>query len=1315
MNKKISTLLAAFLAAGFSYSAEAGVVKVTSVETGKTYVIADGEIPAMDGVIKAVTGENTTLNMVVVSHATTLEEKFLWNVIGNDLEHLTLRTGDTDGAGMTHAGSLGAETFGYAQAGAATDLQITAGSTIGRFYVKMTSGTNQFLDPTAVGTAKVSGTDLYFYGYSKTVDNATAVPFSVGGNYLKAKVDGTGTVTVETISATAYLALSDADKALANWTFLNGKASIFVGGDTYYLTAGSAWGVTTSLSSATVFEAFDGKAVAANAYLQADGTTSADPADAVAVSTSPADQFGVPSSVATDAYAGFKAASRLQIYNSGTGVATDYISKAGAQGAQVELQKAYAKTTTDVMNSFYWTINNNGTITNTAGGQLTVADETKFTVVKNATNPKVFALYVGSKPVTWDNSGALALGNFGDAPAVFSSVAPESNALKAEQLNNHLGNAFGLKFYDSANKNTSSIEGNVFTGKLTPMKWNSTDSKLVDAEDANDASGWYFLKRADGKYIVMDMDKDNIWTSAKVEGNTTYSFKAIKESALIEYLKGADKSAYKAEFQVSYADPNVYSESKMVPVYSIGVRESQANGTINYLAIVPYGPQYHGDYSYYLTAFQNELTDEALLKYKAYVEFAMDKVVLGTDKENNPLLHKYVNIAFANHSSVIYNTNEGRNTYANLNDKVLGVIGDGSDILPIDDNKVNFEKPEGQWAVVMTDMIDGSSFKKEAKIANVDESKFTFVNRESGAKYNVARMYHISGNKYAVEYDGTDKAFALGADKGQLTRDTLVIVKAETLKNDAIQQEGYFKETSTSLLDEQYRLAVASTDDVNFWVTENHYGKHFLGLSYTEANAANWRLVPMTVAREWDEDGDLVTVTDSVYIMNHPTVVSGDKFVSHNDTLGIISYVLQNTANGEYLTYESPKTTSIQQMICDPNSEKLTTNDLTAAYRFILKEKGNNKYNLIGVKDFDKEDVYRHIDLDNKLFGATTDEEGFVQVDYAYNRVNANDLFKVVKVEAPEYRKLAQGDTIRIFREENEYDTMYENGEFLNLGNTAQLKDMAPALYVDTAYVNRGHNNRYQYLLAVNPTRVDALPCDVEGHPAIHPDTTYGRFLVNLVDTAVYAYKNGAIHTNKYINDKEAGEPFVKLGFVWGFRTGDKLYVTKDNTFKKDSKRVIDLSTRDFNIAKFAFRFANPTDASDKSFKIQTRYVDYTSAITVKDQKDRAETNEGYLKTINGVVVVTSSYANGEVFNLAAEHSIPTANDDINVTSISISTREGEVIINGAQGKKVVITNVLGQTIANTVLSSDNATISAPAGIVVVAVEGEAAVKAIVK
>ena len=59
--------------------------------------------------------------------------------------------------------------------------------------------------------------------------------------------------------------------------------------------------------------------------------------------------------------------------------------------------------------------------------------------------------------------------------------------------------------------------------------------------------------------------------------------------------------------------------------------------------------------------------------------------------------------------------------------------------------------------------------------------------------------------------------------------------------------------------------------------------------------------------------------------------------------------------------------------------------------------------------------------------------------------------------------------------------------------------------------------------------------------------------------------------------------------------------------------------------------------------------------------------------------------------------------------------KAGAVEIAGAAGKKVVITNILGQVVANAVINSDNATIAAPAGVVVVSIEGEEAVKAIVK
>ena len=218
-----------------------------------------------------------------------------------------------------------------------------------------------------------------------------------------------------------------------------------------------------------------------------------------------------------------------------------------------------------------------------------------------------------------------------------------------------------------------------------------------------------------------------------------------------------------------------------------------------------------------------------------------------------------------------------------------------------------------------------------------------------------------------------------------------------------------------------------------------------------------------------------------------------------------------------------------------------------------------------------------------------------------------------------------------------------------------------------------------------------------------------------MIDSAVYTNKHGEIHNNIFINDKEADETYVKTGFVWGYRTKDKLYLTNGKDFS-DVKSEINLGTPDFNIAKFAFRYVNPS-ANDKegAFKIQTCYVDYNSAIKVNDQKDRYESNNGYLKTINGVVVITEGIAKGEEFNLAAESSAPVSNEDINASSVEVIAGNGIVTIKGAADKKVVITNVLGQTIASTVISSDNAIIAAPQGVVVVAVEGEAAVKAIVK
>ena len=102
-----------------------------------------------------------------------------------------------------------------------------------------------------------------------------------------------------------------------------------------------------------------------------------------------------------------------------------------------------------------------------------------------------------------------------------------------------------------------------------------------------------------------------------------------------------------------------------------------------------------------------------------------------------------------------------------------------------------------------------------------------------------------------------------------------------------------------------------------------------------------------------------------------------------------------------------------------------------------------------------------------------------------------------------------------------------------------------------------------------------------------------------------------------------------------------------------------------------------------------------------------------YLYNLNGKLGFTNQVEKALVVTLGKGDA--TANEDVEVAAIKVIAGEGNVTIAGAAGKKVVVSNILGQVVANTVITSDNATIAAPAGVVVVAVEGEEAVKAIIK
>ena len=278
-------------------------------------------------------------------------------------------------------------------------------------------------------------------------------------------------------------------------------------------------------------------------------------------------------------------------------------------------------------------------------------------------------------------------------------------------------------------------------------------------------------------------------------------------------------------------------------------------------------------------------------------------------------------------------------------------------------------------------------------------------------------------------------------------------------------------------------------------------------------------------------------------------------------------------------------------------------------------------------------------------------------VTYDNPTASVETYFNIEGAEAPVYAKVDAGH-YNVVNGSEMLTASAGIAKMLRVGDElkAAADDSDFSLFVDSAYVNRGDDN-----------------------------TEYGY----------YIYKGAEVK-----NDTIVGNVLAAKGdFVANNATGDSAIFRGVTVVADTIAYTGDL--KDGKQNKFKVRDAKNT--SLVGFKV----VDGEGYEIVA-----LNTNKS-LAVVNGTVIFSNTVA-PQVFTLAAAEA-PTANEGVEVSEVKVIATEGGVQIVGATGKKVVVSNILGQVVANTVVSSDNATIAAPQGIVVVAVEGEEAVKAIVK
>ena len=358
-------------------------------------------------------------------------------------------------------------------------------------------------------------------------------------------------------------------------------------------------------------------------------------------------------------------------------------------------------------------------------------------------------------------------------------------------------------------------------------------------------------------------------------------------------------------------------------------------------------------------------------------------------------------------------------------------------------------------------------------------------------------------------------------------------------------------------------------------------------------------------------------------------------------------------------------------------------------------------------------------------------------------------------------------DSLRFFETIRKEYLMDENNSNLTDANVDYLgmwtADKATGLsfQIDTAWVNRGAGYiKPQYLISVahndfagtpgKPCTEDGPHVDKDGNitdaehcvhatPAI-PGFERAKYLVSFQDSVdVYG------QDKTYADIKGC---YTRVGFVEGIRVADTLWILPaefvalaNDKISFDALEAYNDSVK--NLASKSYLIKNRLDGDDhKNYTWSFRYVHPENAGNVTeegvenqflfesnnyDNKIIAPENAAWLKIQNGCVVLTdksstfSHAATGGdgalIFNVEnkVDDQLATDNEEIATSEVTVIALQGAVRVANAEGKKVVITNILGQTVANTVITSSDATIAAPQGVVVVAVEGEEAVKAIVK
>nr|WP_129729357.1 DUF6383 domain-containing protein [Parabacteroides goldsteinii] len=596
---------------------------------------------------------------------------------------------------------------------------------------------------------------------------------------------------------------------------------------------------------------------------------------------------------------------------------------------------------------------------------------------------------------------------------------------------------------------------------------------------------------------------------------------------------------------------------------------------------------------------------------------------------------------------------------------VLGSTGSAFQLEAKAPKFVKTTSPDAQWIITGYD---------------ADSKKFTFVNREAGAGTSGVR---VEMSLYPTENDGEFSVVAVSsAGSGAfaaLAVPTTTNLSATTIRfvdatvNPMAGYANFSQEDLTNVVQLKFRDEEATGfNPVDLYMGyESTPGDKFVPSK--ESADVIWSLVKMDRSK-----AETKLVADTLYAVNTYAYLTKDKDdktvvkTDGKDTVAVVAYALNLYSTDNYLAVHGSNYLMKKALAAGETSAD--------AQRFILKENANGTYAMVPVASTPGLGFRSAVTAAVKKVSGNIETPAFDTNDKGLYGTDAYTDVVIVKDAATpslksDSRHAAFESTI------GGYIAMAANRDAVltSVLKSASFTEEDVTFWLDTADVD-----------ALTPSFFISKGTGVK-------DATDRMFLYNTKDSAKYYDPSvaGMVEQKEYYMDA------TKTNVKGNFRQA-ALVNTDTMTTVVNGKEVTVAAeaSKDGKVLKGLNNF---------KFQIVQKDEEAANGYVIRSLGDGK-----YLYNLNGKLGFTTSKDDALVMNVTAGQS-PVANENINASSVSVIANEGYVTISGAQGKKVTISNVLGQTIANTVITSDNEIISAPQGVVVVAVEGEAAVKAIVK